>query len=463
MSILLVDPPSGPRLWEPHSEHLGLGYLAAELRNKGYQVEIMDAALLRWSVRKTCRNILKKAPDILGISVVQQAVKNTLAMVEFLRKKKINSYICLGGHFPTLKTKKLLEECPLVDCVVCGEGDITFPQLVQRVLERGNWKGVKGIGYREGERIKVNSPRPLVENLDELPFPARDTLPFVLRWGRNAMLITSKGCYGKCIFCGPRAFYQRCPGRKWRGRSAENVVEELRLLYQNWGVRTVDFLDDNFFGPGDAGKKRAGDIARGIIRQNLPVRFSIECRADNIDKKLFFLLKKAGLYEVRIGIESGVQRLLDRYQKGVSVADNKRAIQILKDLNIDCRVGFIPADPWMSFEDFLKNGQFLRDVGSPTAFNITRLSVVAGAPLESILREEGKLIEKSFYDFDYHFSDRKVSFLYSIYRAIQIAQNLYHRLISRIRIAVYDLRYFLKGRGVKPHVSSHLPPDQSYL
>ncbi|MBE0477865.1 B12-binding domain-containing radical SAM protein [Candidatus Aerophobetes bacterium] len=444
MNILLVNPPCGSRLWEPHSEHLGIGYLAAELRVRRYEVEIMDAGLYRWSVKKTCKEILKSSPDILGISVVQPALKNTFSIVKFLREKGLKSHICLGGHLPTLKTNQLMENFPLVDCVVYGEGDISFPHLVEKISEKNGWEDIKGIAYRDADDVKINPPQPLIENLDELPFPARDTLPLVLRWGRNAMLITSKGCYGRCIFCGPRAFYEKLPGRKWRGRSAENVLEELKLLHQDHSVKVVDFLDDNFFGPGEAGKKRAEDIARGIVRQKFPIKFSIECRADNIDKKLFSFLKKAGLYEVRIGIESGVQRILDRYQKNVSVEDNKKAIQILKELGIDCRIGFIPADPWMSFEEFLENGQFLRDMGSPTAFNITRLSVVAGTPLEDILRKEGKLIEKSFHNFDYLFSDKKVKLIYTLYRAIQISQNLCHRLVSKINVTLRDLTHSLK-------------------
>jgi len=442
MSILLIDPPCGSRLWEPHSEHVGLGYLAAELRQAGYKVEIMDAGLLRWSVRRTCQEILKRSPEIVGISVVQPAVKNTLTIVKYLRERGLKSHICLGGHFPTLKTHLLLERCPWVDSVVYGEGDITFPLLVKKVLEGDDWRDIRGIGYRARDEIKINPPRPLVEDLDSLPFPARDTLFLVLRWGRNAILISSKGCYGKCIFCGPRAFYERCPGKKWRGRSAENVVEEIKWLHLGWQVKVIDFLDDNFFGPGEKGKERVEEIARKILTTNLKIRFSIECRVDNVEKKLFSLLKKAGLYEVRLGVESGVQRLLDLYQKGVTVEENKKAIQILKDLNITCRIGFIPADPWMSFEEFLKNGEFLREMGSPTAFNITSLSVVAGTPLEEILRKEGKLIEKSFYQFDYRFTDKRVKLFYTLYRVIQVIQNLYHRLLSRIDITLRDVRYY---------------------
>jgi len=438
--ILLVDPPCTSRLWEPHSEHLGIGYLAAELRNAGYKVEIMDAGLLRWSLKKTCREILKRNPKILGISVVQPAVKNTLYIGKFLRKNGLKSHICLGGHFPTLKTRELLEKATFVDSIVYGEGDITFPELVKTIFEKGNFENLKGVAWKTEGKIKINPPQPLVENLDDLPFPARDTLPVVLRWGRNAMMITSKGCYGNCIFCGPRAFYHRSPGKKWRGRSAENVAEELEFLYKNWKTEVVDFLDDNFFGPGEKGKERAEEIARLIIKKKLPVKFSIECRVDNVEKKLFSFLKKAGLYEVRLGVESGVQKILDRYGKGVTVEDNRRAIKILQECDIDCRIGFIPADPWMSFEEFLENGQFLREIGSPTAFNITRLSVVAGTPLEDILRSEGKLIERSFYDFDYHFSDKKVKMIYGIYRTGQILQNLYHRIINKIKITTSDLK-----------------------
>ncbi|MCD6407326.1 B12-binding domain-containing radical SAM protein [Candidatus Aerophobetes bacterium] len=443
MKILLVDPPCTSRVWEPHSEHLGIGYLASELREEGFDAEIMDAGLLRWSPTRTCREILKRKPDILGISVVQPAVKNTFFIVKFLREKGLKSHICLGGHFVTLKTEAVLQNFPSVDSVVYGEGDITFPLLVKKISNNEDWKCIEGIGYREEGRVVINPPRPLVENLDGLPFPARDTLPLVLRWGRNPIVITSKGCYGKCIFCGPRAFYEKSPGRKWRGRSAENVLEELEYLYKKWEVEVVDFLDDNFFGPGEKGKKRAEDIAKGLIKRKIPVKFSIECRVDNVERELFSLLKKAGLYEVRLGVESGVQKILDRYGKGVTVEDNKKAVKTLKELGIDCKIGFIPADPWMNFEEFLENGQFLRELGSPSAFNITRLSVVAGTPLEEILRKEGKLIEKSFYEFDYYFSDKKVKFLYSVYRTIQVIQNLYHRFISRIDIALRDLKYYL--------------------
>jgi len=295
--------------------------------------------------------------------------------------------------------------------VVRGEGEITFSKVVERLFLRKSktLKGIRGVAYRNRGRIIFSKPRDLIENLDTLPFPDRENTLNAVSQGSLVQISGSRGCYGNCSFCSINSLYKLSDGASWRGRSAKNIVDELQYLNRDLGFSMFKFVDDSFFGPGDYWKERAIEIADEILARKLNIRFRISVRVNNVDKKVFLKLKKAGLYAVSVGVESGVQRALNTFRKGTTVAQNKLALQILRDLGIITLMGFIGFDPYTSLDEVEENIQFLKS-------NMFCLSDVISKPLyvhaedaiTKSLMAEGRITGRNFPNYTYDVQDIRV-------------------------------------------------------
>lgn len=453
--IMLINPSADIRLWEPHSENLGLGYLAAVLRQLGYEANILDASLFRLGVSATLKRIRDQQPEVIGFRLLEVNMPYVIDLVVRLRREGYTGHITAGGPVATMMESEILKLVPGLDSLMVGEGEETLPELLAALNSSGSprpsgdlFTRILGLCYREGDVIRANGPRPLIENLDDLPFPSRDTLPHILRWGRMPMVISSRGCDGYCVFCCPAAMQTKSPGPKWRPRSAGNVVDEVEDLHRRYNVSHLDFLDDNFFGCGEVGVRRAWDFIEELRRRDLRVKFSIECRVDNVEKDLFKALRDAGCVEVRLGIESGVQRILDRYGKGTTVEQNREVLLKLKEWGMPAKIGFIPFDPTISFQELVQNAEFLRSVGNPEAFNYNRIRVSVGTPLESMFEKEGRLTKPKPWTRDYTFDDKTVAFMWKIVQGYAMAKRSALQLADGCKIGLADLQALLRGERV---------------
>lgn len=454
--IMLINPPAAIRLWEQHSENLGLGYLTAVLRQLGYQVTILDASLFRLGVSATLKRIRDQQPDVIGFRLLEVNVPHVIDLVARLRRGGYSGHITAGGPVATMMESEILKLVPGLDSLMVGEGEETLPELLAALNSSGSprpsgdpFTRILGLCYREGDVIRANEPRPLIEDLDALPFPARDTLPPILRWGRLPMVISSRGCDGHCVFCCPAAMYAKSPGPKWRPRSAGNVVDEIEDLQRRYNVSHLDFLDDNFFGRGEVGIRRAWDFLEELRRRGLRLKFSVECRVDNVDDDLFKALRDAGCVEVRLGIESGVQRILDRYGKGTTVEKNREVLLKLKEWGLPVKIGFIPFDPTISFEELMQNAEFLRSVGNPEAFNYNKIGVAVGTPLERLFEKEGRLIKPKPWSREYTFDDPTVAFLWKVVHGYVMAKRAALKLADGWKVGLADLQALLRGESVR--------------
>ncbi|HHV61493.1 MAG TPA: radical SAM protein [Firmicutes bacterium] len=444
MKVLLINPPRHASLTDS-IENLGLGYIAAGLRRAGHDVTLLDASIENLSIDAVVRRVLEEKPRLIGISILFQLLAEIpLSLARSIKRAGSNAHITVGGHFPTFAFREVLGAEYGIDSVVRGEGDVTIIELARALEEGRSLQTVSGLAYTEGENIVCTTPRELVAELDSLPVPARDSLKSVLRRGGKACISTSRGCYGNCSFCSIRAFYGLSPGRVWRSRSPEGVLEELMILARDFDVDDIWVVDDTFIGPGRPGRERAARIAELLIREspgNPRMALRISCRADEVDKELFALLKRAGVKEVFLGIESGVQRALDIFNKGTTVEQNERAIRILRELDIDFSLGFILLHPYTTFEELSENLSFLRKVGyplsrvpiSPTDY-LPRLQVLVGTPIAERLRREGRL-GGSLFDYTYEFDDPRVRAYYKtgafFRRRILPLQQAVKRLVKR--------------------------------
>jgi anaerobic magnesium-protoporphyrin IX monomethyl ester cyclase len=205
MDILLVQcrPKHELNDFRYQSENLALGYLAASLREAQYETGVLDAHLLMLTPEQTVQEILDKRPWMVGISAsAQDNITATFEVVGLLRKNGYAGHITIGGHFPTYEHDKILTHVPGIDSVVRGEGEITVVELAEYVKDGKPLDDVKGITFRNcfGE-IVVNPDRPLVEDLDTLPLPHRDTIGILLEKNRRISMLASRGCYARCSFC----------------------------------------------------------------------------------------------------------------------------------------------------------------------------------------------------------------------------------------------------------------------
>lgn len=347
--VVLVAPPLHYEQW---GENLGLGMLAAVLRRDGADVEILDAYQLRTSERETAQHILDAKPDLVGIQVLQSSADVVRRLAHALRDGGLSVPILVGGYFPTLATDTCFSFMP-VDVAVIGEGEETISEMVNAIRgEREVPRGLPGTAWVENGLVCRGPSRPLIRNLDSLPFPARDWLSLQLKHVPVAHLTSSRGCYGNCTFCSIRSFYG---APVWRARSAESVVEEIERLLRDFNVDVFGFEDDSFIGPPPHGPARAAAIAELILQRHLKVRFGIACRADDVKRDLFALLKRAGLTAVVVGVETFDPNLLRRLQKGITPETNRRALAILKQLGINCEPGVILADWETSLEELTRS------------------------------------------------------------------------------------------------------------
>ncbi|MHB8062586.1 MAG: B12-binding domain-containing radical SAM protein, partial [Ruminiclostridium sp.] len=260
-----------------------------------------------------------------------------LKLMAYVKAKKPDVHISVGGHYAASCYEKILNGISLIDSVNLGEGEKTFLDLCRKINAKEDWRSVLGLAYHDGEEIVCNAMPDLVKNLDELPFPLRD-----IRGEVSILSISSsRGCYGQCSFCDVNSFYERQPGEKVRVRSAVNVVNEIEMLVEKYHVNKFKFVDDNFLSNTLQRKQWALAIADEIKNRNLKINFLIECRASDIDENTILRLKEAGLSNVFLGIESITPRILRVFNKNISPKENYEAISILKKCSVGMTIGYI--------------------------------------------------------------------------------------------------------------------------
>jgi radical SAM superfamily enzyme YgiQ (UPF0313 family) len=400
-------------------EYAGVGYLTAVLREHGYSVAIIDADLSGFDVDQTVRAILEKPAGIIGFTVLQVAAQSVVMIVKGLREAGVSSHITAGGHFPTFATEEMFTECPGIDSIVRGEGEYSFLNLVNSLIKNeGDWRNISGVAYREKGRTVINPPGPLIANLDTIPFPSRNTLEEVLRQGGPASIISSRGCYGNCAFCSVNAFYKTGKGPKWRGRSAENVVDEIEKLVNQWDVHVFVFNDDNFIGPGKAGKERAYRIGEEIIRRNIDIKYAIPAAVNDVEEELFGFLRRSGLRSVFLGIESMLQSQLDLLNKHTTVEQNERAIGVLEKLKIFYQIGFIMFYPNSTLDDVKYNLEYIRDRMIRNDYCGTQmfsgdLRILQGTILEAFFKDREN-VKKERFHYAYTVQDVRAEYLREI-------------------------------------------------
>ncbi|MDQ1471083.1 MAG: anaerobic magnesium-protoporphyrin monomethyl ester cyclase [Bryobacterales bacterium] len=393
--------------------NLGMGYLAAVLQEHGYVVDMVD---IRDGAESIASGLIGRPPLVVGFSLIfQYFLPRYRHLATMLRNVGVTSHFTIGGHYPSLCHDELLRNFPELNSVVRYEGEQTLPELVDRIRDGGDWRQISGIAYLADRDIVVTEPRPLVHDLDTLPFPYRPYEPEQIGGYKTLPLLASRGCARRCSFCSIHTFYRTAPGKVVRARKPEKIVEEMLSLQQRFNARVFLFQDDDFPLWGNAGRRWADELIGRIQDSGLTEStvWKISCRGEYVEPELFSRLRDAGLFLVYMGIESGVDQGLKILHKEMTVEQNLAAIRTLKEIGIQFSYGFMLFDPSSTFDSVRENVGFLRKIvgdGSAAA-TFCRMLPYGGTPIRDHLAKEGRLRGDLTHP-DYEFLDTRLNQYY---------------------------------------------------
>ncbi|HEX9060658.1 MAG TPA: radical SAM protein [Clostridia bacterium] len=385
---------------------LGMGYIGSFLRKQGYNVHIHQCLASRGE--EQLDSAAGIVADVYGIQLNMVNYIKTLELAKKIKSSRPDSIIVLGGPFLVAFSEMILKTEPIFDYVIIGEGEYTFLELLKTIESgTGDVSSVQGLVWRDSQGdVHKNSLRKLIENLDELPFPARDLLeearhdPVDGGLLESVRMVSSRGCIGQCSFCCVNLYNKIQKGKTWRGRSPENVVDEIEYLYKNYSAKMYNFADSSFEDPGEIGKERAKKICEEIIRRDIPFSAKVYMRCETMksheDIELLKLYKKAGIDVVIIGAEAGSDYELRLYEKHASLDDNYRTAQILNELDMFyVLVGFIMFGPNSNPDTLMENIEFLYKLGfADNLMSVSNiLMLVRDTKLYHLLNSEGRVIE----------------------------------------------------------------------
>ena len=337
MKVLLIN----GRFNGAYSDALGIAYLASVLRENAIEVVLMDPTIDKMSPEECARQAAKHKPYLIGISVISiEYRKDVFSFMEALRSNHVYSHICAGGRDPSMSFSEYLRN-GLLDSVVIGEGELTFLKLAQTLKSRGDWKNVSGLCHVENGEIIFGLPGDRIDDVNQIPFASRDMLKLYRENNPDhdmAQILGSRGCYAHCSFCTSPTFDRLHKGKRIRLRDVSNIVEEMRYVYDTFGVKHFDFVDDVFLLPGSTGPRRAQEFKELLNSDSREITFNVQMRADTVQKDVIKDLKSAGLIDVFLGIENFEDQSLAIYQKGADSEVYDRALNCLSDVGFKTEV-----------------------------------------------------------------------------------------------------------------------------
>ena len=351
---------------------------------------------------------------------------------------------------------EFLNEHPDVDFVMKGEYEYILRDLVKALCDGSSLDAVSGLLYRSSNGPKFTGDRPLIENIDELPWPARHFLPMDVYCDTpgeipmpSAQMWASRGCPYNCVYCAwPQIMYG---SKKYRARDPIKIVDEMQSLVQEMGIKSFFFDDDTF----NIGKERILNLCSEITRRRLNVPWSIMARADTMDKELLTALKKAGLKGLKYGVESGSQEIVDRCGKSLDLKKVREMVLLTKKMGIWVHLTFMLGLPGETQETMQKTIDLSLEL-CPDSMQFSIATPWPGTKFYKQLEREGFLLSHNFAEYDGNSmavirtealskEDREAG--------LRRANDTYIKFSSRLKRHIRHPRFFLRkiGRRIKRH------------
>jgi anaerobic magnesium-protoporphyrin IX monomethyl ester cyclase len=389
MKVLLIQPPVRVDQ-DPVDIPNGLGILASIAINENHQVALLDLNSKRPvpSWKSTAKQIAVEKWDVIGIGGLSSMYEDIKKLILICRKLNPSALIVCGGGFITYMPDKIMKFNPEIDIACIGEGEVTWKEILSEAKSK-NWKSVKGICYRQDDEIIFTEPRPLIPNMDDIPYPAYDLMDLdsyfkysgsmwydgAYQSKRRINFVTERGCPRQCTFCthnGMNRWDQEALlGEEkmnlldseagfqpvMRFFSAEYITNQAKMLYEKYKVDYICLLDENL----TASSRRVHDLCDSWIKEELNSKIKLGTSGDapSITPQVVKHMKKAGFTFISIGGESGSDKiLLEDIGKGVTVAHNQSAVDILKKEGIMPIMTFMVGNPNENIDDVLQTVEF---------------------------------------------------------------------------------------------------------
>lgn len=358
---------------------LSLGYLVSSLRAKfgpdAIEYKIID---------RDVENVIKTfRPDIVGITCVSQNFNYAIQYAKIAKKRKLP--VIIGGTHVSVLPESLTHD---FDLAVIGEGEIAIQELFEIFLNKHKFpkadlKKIKGLAYWDGPKLVRTETRLPIMPMDSIIPPARDLMTI----NKCTHVFSSRGCPYRCTFCASSRFWNRT-----RFFSAAYVVKEIKNLYENYGVREIDFWDDLFI----VSKVRIQEIIKLLKKEGLlgKLVFSCAVRSNLIDESMVRLLKKLNVKSCSMGLESGNPRILN-YLKGetINIKDHARAIKVFRKYGIEVSASFIIGSPDETREEILDTYNFIKR-SKLRGFGVYVLTPLPGTPIWEVALKQGLVNNK---------------------------------------------------------------------
>lgn len=413
MKVLLVDPPCQRfmnfyRYYFP----LGLTYLAAVLESDSNEVLVYDAdhetkakSPSFLEATESHQNYLKALqdenhpiwkefvevlknfrPQLVGFSVLSVKVIAALKMASLTKHINKEITVIAGGDHLTARPQDLLRSKD-VDFVVRGEGEETILALVRAIEQGGAIKDIKGLSYREDGKMKHNSSRKLIEDLDSIPFPALHCLSDLKTYRPIdlGLVVSSRGCPYGCTFCGLPVTW----GPRARFRSVKNVIQEVRVVHEKYGTNYFSFRDGTF----SLNRERSLEFCKELWAANIPIKWECLTKPICLDEELLEWMVRTGCDTVRIGVESGSGRILRYMKKGVSLTDVRKAVKLLKRHEFFWSTYFMLGVPIETEETIKETLAFMKEI-DPPFITLSKFTPIPGTPMYNEVIKLGLLNEE---------------------------------------------------------------------
>jgi radical SAM superfamily enzyme YgiQ (UPF0313 family) len=376
MKILLINPPIEntiasvmPKELEEGLDFLpplGLMYVAAHLKKEtSYEVEILDCPVEKINHDRLGEEIKKRNPDVVGITAMTFTLIDVMKAAKAAKKIKPGIRVVLGGPHVIIFPEETIKNRE-IDFLVLGEGEGAIKPLLENIDNPKKLREIEGLVFKDKGEI-INTGRVgLIENLDDLSFPARHLTPYkkyfsVLSSRRPVTtMFTSRGCPYRCLFCDRPQL-----GKNFRARSAKNVVDEMEKCAK-MGIKEIFIYDDTF----GANRQRVLDICAGIKKRGLTIAWDIRTRVNTVDRQILKALKRAGCQRIHFGVEAGTQKILNVLRKGITLEQAEKAFKMTKENNIQTAAYFMIGSPTETKEDILQTVKFMKKI-DPDYVHIT--------------------------------------------------------------------------------------------
>jgi radical SAM superfamily enzyme YgiQ (UPF0313 family) len=339
---------------------LGVGYMAAVLRREGADVKIYCQDIFHYTNEELAKFLQKNEFDLIGVGFLSARFQETiLGLCDTTNKYKKNAWLVLGGPGPTPIPEYMLKKTN-TDIVTMGEAEETFIELLKCKVDNVNLSKIKGIAYRNDGNIIINERRKPIRDLDSIPFPEWSLFPMekyttclnlyrMTSGDRVFGILSSRGCINRCNFC-----YRMEKGIRFR--SVENVIDEMKILKERYGVNYFLLYDEMFI----FSKKRLYEFRDALEEHDLKIKISCGARVDIFDRELAKCLKECGCQFIGFGMESTDQKVLELMNKNATVEQNIRAAEISREMEIGIALNFLWGNKGDSEESLKNNVKFIK-------------------------------------------------------------------------------------------------------